>query len=95
MGRRTDPRAAMIDAFRNSHQWQRVRAVKRASHPLCEDCEAAGVTRVADDVDHVLSLWDRFDLRSTLSNLRSLCRPHHNAKTQAETRARHGKGATA
>src|SRR5438105_4299959 len=50
--------------------WRKVRAVKLARNPLCEDCYDIGRVRVADDVHHVRKVSERPELRLYLSNLR-------------------------
>ena len=69
------------------HRWQKLRRWYLSRHPLCESCEARGLTVQADDVDHIIPFKGRSDpLRLDRTNLRALCRRCHNAKT-------HGKGA--
>lgn len=60
-------------------EWRRVREVKLSLNPLCEDCDANGLTVGATEVDHVtaLSAGGTHDL----ANLRSLCKSCHSRKT--------------
>lgn len=58
--------------------------VKLRQDPLCEDCLLEGLHTPAKDVDHVIPVRQRPDLRLVLSNLRSLCKPHHSRKTAKE-----------
>lgn len=67
-------------------QWEKVRKMKLARNPLCEDCEADGLVRPADMVDHVIPLRVAPDLRLRLENLRSLCWPHHGRKSAEDKR---------
>jgi 5-methylcytosine-specific restriction protein A len=62
--------------------WVKLRAAHLAKHPACAVCgTTAGV-----DVDHVQSIREAPHRRLDPTNLRTLCRLHHNRKT-------HGKGA--
>jgi 5-methylcytosine-specific restriction protein A len=62
--------------------WQRIRLVKLAADPLCEDCAGRGVETAATEVDHVLALA-RGGTHDA-DNLRSLCKPCHSRKTVRE-----------
>ena len=84
-----------IDARRGSpsargydRTWQRLRKLKLAANPFCEigtRCANLPITRrLATEVDHILPIRDRPDLRLAWSNLQSACRPCHSAKTKAE-----------
>lgn len=67
------------------HRWEKLRAWHIARHPLCEDCLLEGNVTAVDDVDHVVPFTSRNDPRRLdPTNLRSLCRPHHNRKTAAQ-----------
>lgn len=61
--------------------WWKVRRAFLSQHPLCEDCQAAGRVRTADQVHHVKKVADRPDLRLDPSNLMSLCRSCHATRT--------------
>lgn len=67
--------------------WQRLRASVLNEDPLCHFCLAEGRTTAATVVDHIERIRDRPDLRLVRSNLRPLCKPHHDAHT-ARTEAR-------
>lgn len=67
-------------------RWQRVREIKIARNPVCEECAAQGVTTVADDVHHIVPIRVDPSRRLDISNLRSLCRRHH-AAAEREARA--------
>ena len=83
-------RAERRDAAEKTHQrfyssaaWQRKRAAHVAAEPLCVMCEAVGVTRGAEVVDHIVERRDGgANLES--SNLQSLCNRCHAIKTRAE-----------
>lgn len=86
--RRTDPQLRQVAQIHGSGRWQKVRAMKLARDPLCEDPYGrhAGQTVTATEVDHRLALRERPDLAWTLDNLQSLCDPCHNRKSVAERR---------
>ena len=56
--------------------WRKCRALFLLKHPKCVVCNARAV-----DVDHVLSIAERPDLRLSWSNLRSMCHEHHSQRT--------------
>lgn len=59
--------------------WQKIRKAYLAIHPLCEECQAAGLTVGATEVDHIVSLA-RGGTHDA-ENLRPLCKPCHSRKT--------------
>jgi 5-methylcytosine-specific restriction enzyme A len=63
-------------------RWLRIRAQVLSANPLCADCLAAGVTRIADEVDHVIALSKGGT--NEMSNLVGLCREHHAQKSALE-----------
>ena len=66
-------------------RWRKVRALYYQRHPLCEDClEEGRLTDQGIEVDHVIPIAVRPDLRLALENLRSLCRRHHKRKTDRD-----------
>lgn len=66
------------------------RAKWLAKHPLCVDCEAEGITRMADEVDHEVPLWKGGADDET--NFTSRCKDHHAAKTACEAAERASGG---
>ena len=60
----------------------KIRAAVLNVQPLCVACLDAGVTRLGDDVDHIvpLSKGGTYDM----SNLQGLCRSHHQQKSALE-----------
>ena len=60
------------------HRWQRLRKSKIHANPLCEHCEARGITKPADEVHHIKTVRERPDLRLDWDNLVSLCRDCHD-----------------
>lgn len=82
-GRRDD----LARRIRSSARWQRVRALKLARDPLCEDCLARyGRPVRAEQVDHVKPLRVRPDLAFARENLKSLCTACHARKSAEERR---------
>lgn len=64
----------------NGAAWRKLRAEVLSNHPLCEDCQARGLTVEATDVDH----RDNNPSNNDPRNLASLCGPCHSRKTQAD-----------
>ena len=64
-------------------QWDKVRRRHVAQFPLCQDCLDEGrVNASTIDVDHIVPFQGLNDpKRLDPTNLRSLCRMHHNRKT--------------
>jgi 5-methylcytosine-specific restriction protein A len=79
----TAERRAAYDAARVSpsrtygRQWQRLRMLFLAAHPLCPCGNAASV------VDHITSHHGNHALMYDWANLRAMCKPCHDAKTAA------------
>jgi len=69
-------------------KWQKLRKYFREISPLCEICLLNGLTIEMFDVDHIIPISVDRSLRLKISNLQSLCRPCHNAKTMRDR----GKG---
>jgi 5-methylcytosine-specific restriction protein A len=81
-------RKARLDARRPSASergydaaWRACRSRFLARHPQC--C-APGCIEAATEVDHILSVADRPDLRLSWSNLRGFCKAHHSARTACD-----------
>jgi 5-methylcytosine-specific restriction enzyme A len=72
--------------FLNSTPWRKLRKLKLAKTPWCEQCERDQVplSVPATDVDHIQPRHLRPDLNLMLSNLQSLCKSCHSKKTQQE-----------
>ena len=63
------------------NEWRRRRALFLRAHPFCE---RAGCDKVAEHVDHIMSIVRCRELGmdpNESSNLRSLCHEHHSTKT--------------
>jgi 5-methylcytosine-specific restriction protein A len=56
--------------------WQKIRALKLARDPLCEECLAKGIVKPAEQVHHE----DENPHNNLKNNLKSLCVPCHLAK---------------
>ena len=76
--------AAAHDRFRGSaasrgydSRWEKVRQMKVALDPLCEDCFSHGYTQPASEVHHIVSIKEDATLRLELTNLMSLCHKCH------------------
>lgn len=92
--RAADPALAFAKRVRSSAAWTRLRARALAAEPLCAECAREGRTEPAVDVDHVRALRAIYSRYATdaervaaaldPTNLRPLCRAHHNAKTATE-----------
>ena len=69
--------------------WQRLRALKLEADPFCEirtHCANRSIThQAATEVDHIISIRERPDLRLVLSNLRSACKSCHSARTMRDS----------
>jgi 5-methylcytosine-specific restriction protein A len=64
-----------------SARWKVVRrAAKRRDNWRCVKCGASGRL----EVDHIKRVKDAPDLAFELSNLQTLCKPHHSEKTRLE-----------
>lgn len=65
-------------------EWRIIRkeALTRDDH-LCVMCKAEGVYTPASEVDHIIPKCDGGS--DKLSNLQSLCKPHHKQKTLSES----------
>lgn len=68
--------------------WRKARSNHLAQHPLCKFCEERGLICAAVDVDHVVPIALRPDLRLDPTNFRSLCKPCHSSLTASGTQFR-------
>ena len=64
----------------NHRVWRAIRAEQLAHEPLCRECTKANRVTPATDVDHI----DGDSHNNRPSNIQSLCRSHHSAKTVRE-----------
>jgi 5-methylcytosine-specific restriction protein A len=56
------------------------------AHPLCCACEREGRVTAAQEVDHIIPLWENGP--DTESNYQSLCIEHHKEKSATEAKRR-------
>ena len=66
-----------------SKQWRTIREVQLQRFPLCEDCEAIGVSTPATEADHNTNDTSRNMVGVELS---SLCKPCHSTRTARRER---------
>lgn len=81
--RMADPVKRERHRFYQSKQWLEARAAYLAAHPLCVDCNSAGMFVSATVVDHIKEVkvgGSRLDS----SNFQSLCASHHAKKTRRD-----------
>lgn len=64
--------------------WQRLRVRYLSEHPLCVHCAAKGRMVAANEVDHLIDIAVRPDLRLDADNLQALCKRCHSRKTRRE-----------
>lgn len=66
-----------------SKEWKKLRAIKIANNPICEDCLLENRTTIATEVHHITpiqrgkSLKEMKKLAYDYNNLRSLCEKCH------------------
>ena len=72
--------------------WQRLRKRKLLTDPYCADCKSQGRATLAVEVDHIIRISERPNLRLDWNNLQSLCQSCHAAKSAAERSGRPVKG---
>ena len=63
--------------FVRSGEWKRLSAAHLKANPLCVFCKERGITKQAEQVDHVIPCTDNPVLQRDPTNLRSLCAPCH------------------
>lgn len=70
--------------------WMDLRALFLMERPLCKHCdEQDGRAVPATDVDHIIDIAIRPDLRLEWTNLQPLCKSHHGRKTRREQNNRY------
>lgn len=81
-------RIAVVSTTRiRGSRWMAIRREHLRNCPLCVMCDAEGVVRAAQVLDHVVPLWKGGSADSP-RNLQSLCNEHHDAKTALEAKER-------
>ena len=63
--------------MRHVAQWQKVRAIKLQTDPLCEKCKSMGRIIGASEVHHIKPIRTHPELCYVIENLMSLCVPCH------------------
>jgi len=71
-------RRAESDKLYGQQKWRKLSIAFRKRNPLCSECDANGLVRPADLVDHIQPAKARPDLFFNWRNLRSLCQRCHN-----------------
>lgn len=67
----------------NTHTWKRLRREYLSVHPLCEDCEEQGRTRLASEIHHIIPIGTETSaegmrrLAFDPGNFRALCHECH------------------
>jgi 5-methylcytosine-specific restriction protein A len=68
--------------------WEKLRDAFKLANPICKHClEQDGKAVPMHDVDHIIDIDKRPDLRLDWDNLQSLCKTHHGRKTRASMNA--------
>jgi len=70
--------------FYGSKEWLLLRSYILGTRPLCVFCLAKGIVTPATEVDHIIDIKDRPDLRLSPSNLQPLCQVCHNTKSSRD-----------
>lgn len=67
-------------AFYQSTAWRKLRAVKLAREPMCEECARQGRVTPAQMVDHIIPI-NKGGAPLDVDNLQSLCNACHARKS--------------
>lgn len=84
--------AKRIEGIYNTTRWRKLSLLYRTEHPLCEPCQAKGITKVAEMTDHRKGFKDAGDPAAwDWENLQAICRECHNRKSakDAKRKAQH------
>ena len=65
-------------------RWRKARLTFLSKHPLCRHCEEAGVTKLAEVVDHIIPHKGSTELFWDKENWQPLCKRCHDIKTATE-----------
>ena len=71
-------------------KWQRRRRLWLLNHPLCRYCQEGCRVEAATVVDHIKPHRGDWQLFVDATNHQSLCKHHHDQKTEGETEKRTG-----
>jgi 5-methylcytosine-specific restriction endonuclease McrA len=72
--------------FYQTREWRTLRLVKLTESPWCEECKKEGLNTLATEVDHITDISQAPTRFMDITNLQSLCKQHHSAKTFQEHR---------
>jgi len=62
------------------HRWRKLSEHYRVRNPLCEDCDAKGMTTPATEVHHIISIQEDPSKRLDINNLVALCTRCHEIR---------------
>jgi hypothetical protein len=81
---------------RNTRRWRKVRALKLAQQPLCEDPhgihQRTGVEAAATQVNHIIGVFEDPDKAFDMANLQSICTACHGITSGQERQTRDPAG---
>lgn len=83
---RNGSRAGQTERVKGS-KWKRIRLEVLAEEPLCRHCSRKDIVAMAQEVDHIVPLWEGGD-EYERSNLQPLCIECHKIKTAIEAKRR-------
>lgn len=75
-----------LQEFYQTSAWKKLRDDKLITHPWCASCLQRKRSVAAQEVDHVIPVRLRYELRNSLNNLQSLCSSCHSKKTARDRR---------
>lgn len=83
----SSPRSSRdIRRLRSTRRYRRARALYLATKPLCVLCDARGLVVGADELDHIVPVFDVPSQFWDRDNWQPLCRACHEKKTADENR---------
>lgn len=71
-----------------SARWHRTSKQHRKANPLCVMCLKEGITKLAEELDHIVPIEEGGAIWDT-TNHQGLCKSHHSKKTYLETHKKH------
>lgn len=66
------------------HTWRKLRLIVLSEEPLCQICLKRGIVKPSEQVDHIIPLEERPDLRLVRSNLQGVCAKCNREKARAQ-----------
>jgi 5-methylcytosine-specific restriction endonuclease McrA len=82
-----DIRSFEVQQYRKLYDtaaWKRLRKAKLQRNPCCERCLLNGYVEIATIVHHIKAHKGDIKLFYSMSNLQSLCKPHHDGEAHSE-----------